>query len=423
MKSSFNKTCANKKEVLNNSKNSKNMKKIPLLGWFLFGIIIFGGLGYATTISDTGITDTPSVTAGNFLFGNSSGNFNYTVAERPLTSNTDSSKTVCSSGCDYTTIQEAINNVPLVLRHKYEINISAGTYNEDIYIPPIMNSRSSNSEGSVVPLSIRGVQGNQNAVLVKSIQVSGVVGTWGTEFSYLNVYGQEPTSDENVSIAIYGSNSVLFRNITINGTVSYGIMAYSSGVYIHSSTFTTNQKNAGLVKAGGFMKFGDDSGNSSNNGEVQDYIGTVSQGIFVINEDNQLNFGVGNDYFDCSTSGSQGGSSQGLAIVGGAIACPNTLSGTFSLGKNGYGDGILQIRANSSSNPVLSVKPFGCQGCGGSTFSRIDTSSSSNRTVVFDNSGAGNLNIRLNDGALIMVSPNGTQYECGVSNSGVFSCS
>lgn len=50
----------NKKSSANRS-CTKSYKRWTAFSWFLFGLIIFAGIGYATTIRDTGITNSPQI--------------------------------------------------------------------------------------------------------------------------------------------------------------------------------------------------------------------------------------------------------------------------------------------------------------------------------------------------------------------------
>ena len=141
------------------------------------------------------ITNGTGIYSTNIYFGQNLGTFGETKPNRPLTSNADRSVTVCSSGCTYSTVQSAIDDVPFILRHQYTVNIRDGNYSEDVYVPPLVTSATTNTEGSCCTLEVIGNQSDMNGVRIKSLQVSGITGTWGAIFNYINFYGQEPRSD------------------------------------------------------------------------------------------------------------------------------------------------------------------------------------------------------------------------------------
>lgn len=205
--------------------------------WIFFGFIFIGGFVLANTIiTNTGTSTFGSsidlgdnnITVANMFFGNTNGTFNETAPNRPFVSNAPRTITVnAGGGADYLTIQEAVNQVPYILRHKYIINVADGTYEEDVYVPPMTVSGINGNEGSVIMLDIVG--NSMVNTRVKSFQVTSHIGTWATHLRKFNVYGTEPTSDEGVSVSIYGSNSVLLNRLNMtNKSVNYPIMFYSS---------------------------------------------------------------------------------------------------------------------------------------------------------------------------------------------------
>ncbi|KKK92947.1 hypothetical protein LCGC14_2697810, partial [marine sediment metagenome] len=144
----------------------------------LLFLLLIGGAIAVTTITDTTI-DSGNITAENLYFGNTNGTGNATLPERPFTSNSVRTINVdAGGGGDFLTIQEAINQVPYMLRHMYIINISTGVYNEDLRIPPVLVSDIIRlDEGSVEGLRIRGNVADINAVQVNSIHIISPLGS------------------------------------------------------------------------------------------------------------------------------------------------------------------------------------------------------------------------------------------------------
>ena len=379
----------------NETKLNNFLRKNKTIFMFTFLLVFLGGLAIATTISDTGIT-TPmgtytnltadNVTAGNLNFGDTNGTFNETFPERPFVSNAPITITVDESGgADYLTIQEAVNQVPYMLRHKYIISIADGTYDEDVYVAPIVVSGIFTDEGSVMMLQIEGA--SKNATLVKSFHITSVTGTWGLNLNTMNIYGKEPTSDENVSIAIYGSNSVLVNNINFTNATRYGLMAYGSNVYIHSSNFS-GQDNAILSKRGSIVNFGDST--HTNSGTTTVAVIEVGDGSFAFSRNNSVTApnlfvtgGIGMDIENKTMYGLDGMNSN------------MDVEGTIDSGKNGGTSGRLQLNPSDAGNPVVQFDAYD------GTQANISMFSGSDRIIRFTNPGSGGLNVKIDDNLTI----------------------
>lgn len=227
------------------------------------------------------------INVSNLYFGNTYTTYNATWPNRPLVSNAATSKTVCASGCDYTTINSAMKDVPFILRHSYAINVGVGTFDEDVLVPPTISSFTGASEGGVGAFSIYG--NSMNGTRVRSIQVLSSVGAWNPVISNMEIYGQEPRSDENASVSVYGAQSALLYRINFTARVTNAIMSYNGGVYVHSSIFNGSQNYALLQKAGGQSMFGDDYLNSSNNGSVITALTQITHlGMIQVNSRNNV---------------------------------------------------------------------------------------------------------------------------------------
>ena len=175
--------------------------------------------------------NTTNIYAGQLYYGNAPG-FLTAPATRPFTTNAEITVDVCASGCNYTLIQDALDVVPYMLRHNYEIAISAGTYDENLFVyPSVVADVLNPTEGAVEGLEFYGA--NMNTVFIKSIHVISSQGSQQPRFGKMTMTGNDPYSDENASIVIYGSNhptivSINFTNVSAN----YGIMAYGSSITV-----------------------------------------------------------------------------------------------------------------------------------------------------------------------------------------------
>lgn len=223
---------------------------------------------------------------------------------RNLISTEDVSITVCSSGCNYTTIQDSLDSVPYILKHRYTITVKDGYYNEDIVIHPLILEYSTADEGNIIGLAINGNTSNKNGVIINSLKATGVTGALGARVSYMKINGTEPTSDENTSIAIYGSHSVALHNLNITGNSYYAVMAYASDVYFRTNSIN-NQTVGAHAKQISTIIFGDSYLNNGNNGTVTSSMVTSSDGSYIYLENNSI------------TGGSVAGNSKGIVVNNG----------------------------------------------------------------------------------------------------------
>lgn len=270
--------------------------------YVLFGflaLIVLSMVAYATTILSDNKVSTPII---NSSIGINNGTYS-SISSRPLTSENPRNITVCASGCDYTTIQEAINQVPYFLRHRYIIKIGNGVYDENIIIPPIIVSDTIyNNQGPVEALEIRGNTSDMNLVKIKSIQITGQVGAQNPLIQYVTVYGTDDYSNENVSISIYGSNHPILKFINITSVAINGIMSYGSSVSISGIDFGNNNLLYAMdVKHGGsFYSFV--SLNVPSYGTVQRYVYVLEGGNIYSNNDN-IKSGIGLYYQNPTATG------------------------------------------------------------------------------------------------------------------------
>lgn len=263
--------------------------------------------------SDGDVNVSNSLYVGNLYFGNTSGAYNETRPNRPLTTNASVNLTVCAVGCNYTTIQDAMYDLPYILRHRYEIHIMDGVYNEDVIIPPTVVSAITNSDGAQGGLRLWGE--GMDKVKVKSIMVNGATGINNPSIYGMEIYGQEPRSDENTSLSFYSVTSGLAMNINFTAPVKHAVLNYGGGVGVHSSVF--NNQEVGLwVKIGTWGYFGNNYHNSYNSGTLTESLVTVSQGIATVNS---LNNVIAPNIFSCDHWGSY--DTHGIGIYRDNIYC------------------------------------------------------------------------------------------------------
>lgn len=261
---------------------------------------------YLTELNDSVTCSAISgnISIDNMFFGNTNGTHNETSSNRPFVSNYPRNISVCSSGCDYTRIQDAINQVPLILRHEYLIDIHDGVYNENLYIPPIISSGVLNdgiyNQGSCVMLKIWGNQSDRNAVSIQSAQISGANGCQTPSLAYMRVLGTDPLSSENVSIAVYGSNHVVLQRLNFTGnSANIGIMSYGSSLTISTTDFGNNDLDyAMIVKHGGEIYFND----GANYGSVTNHVVYHDSGNVYFNNDT-ISSGSTKSYYSSDSSG------------------------------------------------------------------------------------------------------------------------
>ena len=285
------------REIKKNLQVDKKHKTLRYLLWTIFGIILMiGGVFATTVITDSGTstfgsnvdTGDNNLTTANMFFGNTYGKFNETCPNRPFTTNEERTITV-GVGKDYETIQEAVCQTPFLLRHKFTINVDAGTYDEDIYIPAIIGSglNTGGSEGSVIMFTLNG--DTMANTKIKSLQITSHIGAWVSYIRDFEVYGQEPTSDEGVSVSVYGSNSVLLSHLNMtNNSVYFPIMFYSSSGGAHTINFD-NTEGGFYIKGDSQVYLGDWYSDAKLSGLIEDgsFI-LLGKGCMATLENNQV---------------------------------------------------------------------------------------------------------------------------------------
>jgi len=277
-----------------NTKINKKAKSDRILFWVIGLFLMLGLAGATSVITDEEITSPIIETSlyGNFSqieIGNNSG-LSLQASQRKLVSLEDKTINICSSGCDYTTIQEGLNQIPIFLRHKYIIQIHNGEYDEDLWIPSYFSSDITHAtEGSYRSLVIQGNTTNRNLVKINSIHMSGGGGAISPVISYISFTGNDSFSDESCSACFYGVTRATVNYVNFSESKSnVAVMAYSSGVSFQNADLGDDGHLiwGALAKHGGQIYVGnaDYSTNISLIGNVSSAIFTVSAGSYITYE-------------------------------------------------------------------------------------------------------------------------------------------
>ena len=129
---------------------------------------------------------------------------------------------------DYETIQQAVNQIPIINRHNQVIDIDSGTYSEDVVIPPVIAADvSGQPNGLNTNVQIGGSDGLARVNSVTVVNPSGVVAIGLHDIAPMQL---NPYSDEYAVIAVYGGGGqVYMSNLVFDQFIddlAQGIMAY-----------------------------------------------------------------------------------------------------------------------------------------------------------------------------------------------------
>jgi hypothetical protein len=137
---------------------------------------------------------------------------------------------------DFPTIQEALDAMPWILGDAgYTVNVSDGTYDEHVVIPPVMASRWNAMGGEDVSVSITGNNSSPENVQINSITAEQVIGDLWIVGCKLVTEGarNEPTS----AIAFNCPNTT-FHNVHVAHNGLRGIEAYASDITVRNVDFS-----------------------------------------------------------------------------------------------------------------------------------------------------------------------------------------
>lgn len=154
---------------------------------------------------------------------------------------------------DYDTIQEAVNQLPYLIRHEWTINVSDGTYDEDVYIPPTHGVHGDEAGEFFTPITIIGDRDAPENVEVDSIFVDGFVGGFlrVAGISFGESHPWEPDNDE--AFAAHNSREVVLSDVKISdGSARSAIQSFSSFIWIEGVDLGDGHVDRGLyTKHGG----------------------------------------------------------------------------------------------------------------------------------------------------------------------------
>lgn len=138
------------------------------------------------------------------------------------------SSTTLTVGTDTATIQEALNQIPLVVRHNFTIDIPDGSYAEDIVVPPFLHG----AEDGTAALGTVKISGNKSTpanVEVNSVYVNGGTGVRAIRLEGVEVQADNPHDNESTAIVCYGGSLYLDSVEWANtGNITNGLLCYNS---------------------------------------------------------------------------------------------------------------------------------------------------------------------------------------------------
>lgn len=169
-------------------------------------------------------------------------------AGRPLISNGDRTIYVDPAGGDDSaagtesspvqSIQEAVNRVPIYLRHQYIIDLATvpstpATYDEDVLVPTVIGTGMAGQEdgaeqkGPIFNLQIRGGD-SASDVEIGSMMFANPIGVSVCHLISVTFTGESPHDDENHAVSAYGTGEVHLFDIAFTDGPTNGILAYGA---------------------------------------------------------------------------------------------------------------------------------------------------------------------------------------------------
>ncbi|RYD54126.1 MAG: hypothetical protein EOP56_19585, partial [Sphingobacteriales bacterium] len=211
-------------------------------------------------------------------------------------------KTVCASGCDYSSIGKAVSDLKSKgVNGKTTIEISAGAYNESVSIGGISGLSATNT------LTFKGMGKVPTDTRVYNT-ASYVIQLSSTSYIILdNLFiDQQTLGSSNYGVDVYGSKNCTIQNCWVwapaSNTYMYGCAATRSG----GSTDILWKKN--YLRGGGYMVCDEGYSNGSNTRSIYDGNTITKPYYYMIMAQNSVDNQIINNYLD---SGQQT-SGQGL---------------------------------------------------------------------------------------------------------------
>ena len=189
---------------------------------------------------------------------------------------TDTNITVCSTGCNFTTIQGAVNSLPMKLDNKYEIFVGDGVYNEDVLVQNVMGNYIFNGEEGLF-LTISGDTTTPTNVNVSSFLINNIKGM-AIKIRGFNIINSNPYTNEEAGIEFYGVDEGIFGYSSFsNGT--NGVICYSSKCEVDSINFGIDKltDSAMIVKHMAIME--EQKGSLGSSGKVGGWAYEIQEGI------------------------------------------------------------------------------------------------------------------------------------------------
>lgn len=186
---------------------------------------------------------------------------------RPIISNGDRTIYVDPNGGDdsangtrdepLATIQEAVQRVPIYLRHQYVIDLATVpetpvTYDEDVLVPAVVGTGQAALEkeavepGPFLNLILRGRENEPEAVEVGSVTFGNVVGTSAANLFFVTVGRDSPYDNEKCSVTAYGTGEVHLYGVRFTDGPSNGVLAYGAKMKASVVDFGDRNLNFGV---------------------------------------------------------------------------------------------------------------------------------------------------------------------------------
>ncbi|WP_025027747.1 hypothetical protein [Caldalkalibacillus mannanilyticus] len=132
-------------------------------------------------------------------------------------------------GVDFPKIQDALDTIPLFLKHNYRIEIPDGDYSdEDLVIPSYVATNPTSIQGSSLHLKLIGNKTNPGNVLIGSIHVCPTHGVADPFMEGFTICRNTPHMDEGYGIGIMGSSEAAVEHVRFLEGVTTGIGLYSA---------------------------------------------------------------------------------------------------------------------------------------------------------------------------------------------------
>jgi len=303
-------------------------------------------------VDDTGAINA-AVSGREWRFDSVSTDYSNIGAEvnRPVISNEP--KTIDVPG-DYSTVQEAVNQIPMFVRNDITINLSDGTYSEDVIVPFYLGRDQVNktdTSGGFPNGRVR-IDGNStdpSQVELNSIAYSGMKQTQ-SELIGIRFTGSVPYDNQDIAVLNYSGDELWAVDLEFSSSGAvYGVAAYNGTAQLKRCDFT-GLDHGGYAKREGVVTATNNTGNTTKETYVSGNGGRIT---------------VWNDSTTSDRSRRYRTVAGGLVFTGDdrkAIAGGDPLDAGMSLTGvpsylflDDFGDGSLQSRDGNVTHPYPEV--------------------------------------------------------------------